>query len=65
VCKDRRHSKYFDKWNRKSVQSTFVMVLNACASLVALEDGRCAHEQIIQSGWDLDVFVGTSLVDIT
>ncbi len=45
------------------MQSTFVMVLNA--SLVALEDGRCAHEQIIQSGWDLDVFVGTSLVDIT
>ncbi len=43
------------------MQSTFVMVLNACASLVALE----AHEQIIQSGWDLDVFVGTSLVDIT
>ncbi len=47
------------------MQSTFVMVLNACASLVALEDGWCAHEQIIQSGWDLDVSVGTSLVDIT
>jgi len=47
------------------VLSTFVVVLNACASLVALEDGRCAHEQIIQSGWDLDVFMGTSLVDIT
>jgi hypothetical protein len=47
------------------VLSTFVVVLNAYASLVALEDGRCAHEQIIQSGWDLDVFVGTSLVDIT
>ncbi len=45
--------------------STFVMVLNACASLVALEDGRCAHEEIIQSRWDLDIFVGTSLVDIT
>ncbi len=44
--------------------STFVMVLNAHASLVALEDGRCDHEQIIQGGWDLDVFVGTSLVDI-
>jgi pentatricopeptide repeat protein len=43
---------------------TFVGVLNACASLVALEEGRCAHEQIIQSGWDSDVFVGSSLVDM-
>jgi pentatricopeptide repeat protein len=29
---------------------TFVGVLNACASIVAIEEGRCAHEQIIQSG---------------
>jgi len=36
--------------------------MNACASVVALEEGRCAHEQIIQHGWDLDVFVGNSLV---
>ncbi len=43
---------------------TFVGVVNACASLVALEEGRSAHEQIIQSGWDLDVFVGSSLVDM-
>jgi hypothetical protein len=41
---------------------TFVGMLNACASLIALEEGRCAHEQIIQSGWDSDVFVGSSLV---
>jgi hypothetical protein len=26
---------------------TFVGVLNACASVVALEEGRHAHEQII------------------
>jgi hypothetical protein len=31
----------------------------ACASVVALEDGRHAHEQIIESGWDSDVKVGT------
>jgi len=43
---------------------TFVGVVNACASWVALEEGRCAHEQIIQSGWDSDVFVGNSLVDM-
>ncbi|KAH9564308.1 hypothetical protein CY35_04G018600 [Sphagnum magellanicum] len=43
---------------------TFVGVLNACASIVALEEGRCAHEQIMQSGWDSDLFVGSSLVDM-
>jgi pentatricopeptide repeat protein len=42
----------------------FVGVLNACASVGALEEGRRAHEQINQSGCDLDVFVGSSLVDM-
>jgi len=41
-----------------------VGLLNACARIVALEEGRCAHEQIIKSGWDLDVFVGNFLIDI-
>jgi hypothetical protein len=43
---------------------TFVGVVNACAIIVVLEEGRCAHEQIIQSGWDSDIFVGNSLVDM-
>ncbi len=43
---------------------TYVGVLNACASIMALEEGRCAHEQIIQSGYELDPFVGNSLVDM-
>jgi hypothetical protein len=43
---------------------TFVPVLNACASLRALEDGRLVHEQVIQSGCVSDVFVGNSLVDM-
>ncbi len=43
---------------------TFVGVLNACASIAALEEGKCAHEQIIQSGLESDVFVGNSLVDM-
>jgi pentatricopeptide repeat protein len=42
---------------------TFLGVLNACASVAALEEGRCVHEQIIQSGLESDVFVGSSLVD--
>ncbi|CAM6051442.1 unnamed protein product, partial [Sphagnum compactum] len=43
---------------------TFVPVLNACASLRALEAGRKVHEEIIQSGCEADVFVGSSLVDM-
>jgi hypothetical protein len=43
---------------------TFVGVVNACAIVVMLEEGRCADEQIIQSGWDSDIFVGHSLVDM-
>ncbi|CAM6077302.1 unnamed protein product [Sphagnum tenellum] len=65
------HSDRFT-WNRRlaryeGVQPdsvTFVGMLNACASLVALEEGRCAHKQIIQNGWDSDVFVGNSSVDM-
>ncbi len=43
---------------------TFVGVLNACASIIALDEGRCVHQQIIQSGLESDVFVGSSLVDM-
>ncbi len=42
---------------------TFLGVLNACAMVATLEEGRCTHEQIIQCGWDSDVFVQSSLVD--
>jgi pentatricopeptide repeat protein len=43
---------------------TFVGVLKACASVGAIEEGRCVHQQIIQSGLESDVFVGNSLVDM-
>ncbi len=43
---------------------TFVGVLNACASLAALEEGRCVHQQIMQSGLEPHVLVANSLVDI-
>jgi pentatricopeptide repeat protein len=43
---------------------TFVGVLNACASVVAIEEGRCVHQQTIQSGLETDVFVANSLVDM-
>ncbi len=43
---------------------TFVGALNACASLVALEEGRSIYQQIIQSGCESVTFVGNSLVDM-
>jgi pentatricopeptide repeat protein len=43
---------------------TFVGILNACASVAVLEEGAHAHQHIIQSGWESDVFVGSSLIDI-
>jgi pentatricopeptide repeat protein len=43
---------------------TFVTVLNACASVIVLEEGRCVHHQIIQSALESDVFVGNSLLDM-
>ncbi len=39
-------------------------VLNACASTVALEEGRYAHQQIIHSGCKSVIFVMNSLVDM-
>ncbi len=56
----------FQQMQQEGVQPdslTFVGVLNACASVVALEEGRCIHQQIIRSGLESDVFVGSSLVD--
>ncbi len=43
---------------------TFVTVLNACASVMALEEGRHVHEQIIQSVHESNIFDGNSLADI-
>ncbi len=44
---------------------TFVGVLNACASVLALEEGRRAHKQIIESDFESNFFVRSSLVDMT
>ncbi len=43
---------------------TFVQVLNACASIVAIEEGRHAQEQIIISGWESMCFLRSGLVDM-
>ncbi len=43
---------------------TFVGLLNAWASVIALEEGRCVHEQITESGCKSDLFVGNSMLDM-
>jgi hypothetical protein len=40
----------------------FLGVLNACASVVALEEGQRVHHQIIQSGLEVDVAALTALL---
>ncbi len=43
---------------------TFLGVLNACASVVAVEEGRRVHHQVIQSALESVVFLGNSLHDM-
>ncbi|KAJ7542118.1 hypothetical protein O6H91_10G090800 [Diphasiastrum complanatum] len=43
---------------------TFVVLLKACASLAALEQGKQLHSDIIKRGFQSDVIVGNTLVDM-
>eukprot|EP01018_Ginkgo_biloba_P013099 Gb_10133 [translate_table: standard] len=45
-------------------QFTFASVLSACVSFAALEPGKQVHAHTIKSGFELDVFVGSNLVDM-
>jgi pentatricopeptide repeat protein len=57
----------FQQMQQEGVQPnsvTFVGVLNACASMITLEEDRCVHQHIIGWGWNSNVFVGSSLVDM-
>ncbi len=59
--------KVYQQMQQEGVQPdsvTFVGVLNACASVMALEEGRHIHERIIQSGCESDAFVRKSLKDM-
>eukprot|EP01018_Ginkgo_biloba_P021808 Gb_31465 [translate_table: standard] len=48
----------------KPDSDTFASVLPACANLAALEHGKNIHEDIVRSGFQYDVFVGSALVDM-
>ncbi|XP_057860073.2 pentatricopeptide repeat-containing protein At2g03880, mitochondrial [Cryptomeria japonica] len=43
---------------------TFANALRACASLVALELGRQVHSHVIKSGYELNLFPASTLVDM-
>ncbi|KAJ7528126.1 hypothetical protein O6H91_16G085100 [Diphasiastrum complanatum] len=43
---------------------TFVVLLKACASIAALEKGKQLHSHIIKSGFESDVIVGSTLIDM-
>ncbi|KAJ7295810.1 hypothetical protein O6H91_Y162500 [Diphasiastrum complanatum] len=48
----------------KPNEFTFVGLLNACASILAFEDGKQAHCQLLQSGFELNLFVANALIDM-
>eukprot|EP01018_Ginkgo_biloba_P030204 Gb_10726 [translate_table: standard] len=48
----------------KPDEFTFPVALKACTSLAALEQGRDIHDDIIRSGFESNVFVGSALVDM-
>eukprot|EP01018_Ginkgo_biloba_P009883 Gb_00930 [translate_table: standard] len=43
---------------------TFASVLPACASLASLEHGKEVHDEIIRTGYQSNVFVGSALIDM-
>eukprot|EP01018_Ginkgo_biloba_P021054 Gb_39558 [translate_table: standard] len=45
-------------------QFTFASVLGACANLAALEHGKKVHTHLIKTGYETDVCVGNTLVDM-
>ncbi|MCO5564269.1 hypothetical protein L7F22_017928 [Adiantum nelumboides] len=42
----------------------FVAVLQACSISSDLQWGRVIHNHVIESGWELDVFVGSTIIDM-
>lgn len=58
---------FFQKMQQEGIspnQVTFVCVLKACSILAVLELGKQIHNHIICSGFQLDIFVGSALVDM-
>ncbi|GKU86318.1 hypothetical protein SLEP1_g855 [Rubroshorea leprosula] len=43
---------------------TMSTIISACAQTGALDIGREIHLYVIQTGFDLDVYIGSALVDM-
>ncbi|CAH1417759.1 unnamed protein product [Lactuca virosa] len=43
---------------------TFTYVLKACSNLSAIDVGRNVHDHMVRTGWEMDVFVGASLINM-
>eukprot|EP00249_Psilotum_nudum_P003995 c17516_g2_i1 orf=2-235(-) len=43
---------------------TFSAILDACASLAALEQGKRIHEHVVERGYESDVVVGTAIINM-
>ncbi|KAJ7561645.1 hypothetical protein O6H91_03G036200 [Diphasiastrum complanatum] len=57
----------YEQMKQEDIQPTnvtYVVLLKACASIAALEQGKQFHSYIIKSGFESDVIVGSALVDM-
>ncbi|KAJ7556584.1 hypothetical protein O6H91_05G089000 [Diphasiastrum complanatum] len=57
----------FDEMQRHRVEPnefTFIFLLKACASLLALEEGRRVHTLISRSGFESHLLIGNTLIDM-
>ncbi|KAJ7290872.1 hypothetical protein O6H91_04G032800 [Diphasiastrum complanatum] len=57
----------YEQMKQEGVQPnkvTYIVLLKACASVAALEVGRQLHLDFIKRGYELDVIVGSTLIDM-
>jgi pentatricopeptide repeat protein len=43
---------------------TYASILKACSSTLALDQGKAVHNQVVQSGFQLDVYLWSSFIDM-
>ncbi|XP_024538456.1 pentatricopeptide repeat-containing protein At2g13600 [Selaginella moellendorffii] len=56
--------KFFKTMDMEPDKITYITVLNACAGLLSLREGKSVHQRIVEAGLEKDVFVGTALLDM-
>ncbi|OMP09305.1 hypothetical protein COLO4_05607 [Corchorus olitorius] len=57
----------FEEMRRNKVspdEVTMASVISACAHLGALDTGKEIHHYVMQNGFDLDVYIGSALIDM-